>query len=1001
MADATDCTTTDCTASDCTITYDGRPLRGRAGTPLIDFLAAHGIDLSHVCYHRSLGAIQTCDVCWVKRDGQLVRGCTLHAEDGLVVDSADAAATAARREGMDRLLAKHELYCTLCENNTGDCTLHNTMAGMAMPVQRYPFERKPYEKDHSNPFYTYDPDQCILCGRCVEACQTVEVNETLTIDFAMEHPRVLWDGGETIAGSSCVSCGHCVTVCPCNALMEKTMQPDAGPFTAMPEDLKRPMIDIVKSLENTIGAPPITGLSEMDMHWRQPEIRRTKTVCTYCGVGCSFEMWTRDRTILKVQPVVEAPVNGISTCIKGKFAWDFVNSDQRLTRPLIRENGRFREASWDEALDLVARRLLEIEAEHGPDSIGFIGSSKASNEEAYLTQKIARLVVGTNNVDNSSRYCQNPATKGLFRTVGHGGDAGTVADIEQAELVVLVGSNLAENHPVIASRVKAAKKLRGQKLIVFDVREHEMAERADLFLRPHASTDLVWASALARYMFDNGLAAEDFLRTQVNGVEDYRRSLEPFTMEFAARVTGIPQAQLVEAAETIGRAKSVCLLWAMGITQHSHGSDTSTALSNLLLVTGNYGRPGTGGYPMRGHNNVQGASDFGCLKNMYPGYEKVTDHAVRAKWAKAWGVPPDHLSDRIGEDNFLMVQHADEGTIKAMMVIGEETAFSDADSRNVHQAFTKIDFMVVQDIFMSRTAEFADVVLPGCPSVEKEGTFVNTERRIQRFYEVMPPLGDSRPDWRILTDLAARMGHDWGYGHPSEIMAEVAGIAEIFAGVSYERLEGWQSQLWPVKPDGTSTPLLYTDGFHTEDGKAKLHPLEWKEPAEAADNEYDLMLDNGRMLEQFQSTNQTGRGPRITGLTPHWFVEMSPELAAERGVAEGGWVRVTSRRATVEVPVVVTDRVRGRTLFMPIHQGKPGLNALTGEHHDPDVNTPAYKETAVKLEVLDRPANGSPLPPENFRHGRRTPAPGVTVEVKWRQPAYAEPPAHAPSPERF
>ena len=514
----------------CTIVFDSRELSGRKGVPLIDFLAEHGVHLPHVCYHRALGSPETCDVCWVERDGELVRGCTLLSEDGLRVESTGGQAARAREEGMDRLLAKHELYCTVCENNTGDCTLHNTVAQMNMPIQRYAFERKPYDKDTSNPFYTYDPDQCILCGRCVEACQNVEVNETLSIDFGAEHPRVLWDGGEVIAGSSCVSCGHCVTVCPCNALMEKSMQPDAGPFTSMPETLKRPMIDAIKEIEHTIGAPPITGISLMDMKLRQPEIRRTKTVCTYCGVGCSFEMWTRDRHILKVQPVAEAPANGISTCVKGKFAWDFVNSEKRLTTPLIRENDRFREASWDEALDLVARRLAEIRDAHGPDSIGFIGSSKASNEEAYLTQKIARLVIGTNSVDNSSRYCQNPATKGLFRTVGHGGDSGTIADIEKAELIVLVGSNLSENHPVIASRVKAARKHGGQKLIVADLRRHEMAERADIFLRPKGGTDLVWASALSRYMFDNGYADLDFLDRTCEpgrGIPQVARALHP------------------------------------------------------------------------------------------------------------------------------------------------------------------------------------------------------------------------------------------------------------------------------------------------------------------------------------------------------------------------------------------------------------------------------------------------------------------------------------------
>ena len=984
----------------CAVVYDGKTLHGQTDVRLIDFLGTHGIVLPHICYHPALGAPQTCDVCWVEVDGELVRGCTLRSRDGLEVSSKVERAHAARHEGMDRVLAKHELYCTLCEHNTGDCTLHNTFAEMKMPIQRYAFQPKPYEKDHSNPFYTYDPDQCILCGRCVEACQKVEVNETLSIDFSMEHPRVLWDGGKPIDQSSCVSCGHCVTVCPCNALLEKTMQSDAGPLTALPQEFKRPLIDMVKTMERTIGAPPITGVSMLDMHLRQPEIKRTKTVCTYCGVGCSFEMWTRDRHVLKVQPVVDAPANGISTCVKGKFAWDFINDPKRLTTPLIREHGRFRQAAWQEALSLVARRLLEIRDTHGPRSIGFIGSSKASNEEAYLTQKIARLIIGTNSVDNSSRYCQNPATEGLFRTVGYGGDAGTIADLQQAELIVIVGSNLAENHPVIASKLKAARKLHGQQLIVVDPRKHEMAERADLFLRPNASTDIVWASALARYMFDNGYADEAFLQQRVNHVDAYRASLAPFTLEFAAEITGIAREQMVQAGEMIGRARSVCIVWAMGITQHTHGADTSTALSNLLLVTGNYGRPGTGGYPMRGHNNVQGASDFGCLKNMYPGYESVSDPAVRNKWAQAWRVPAEQLSLEVGIDNFKLVQEADEGTIRAMHVIGEETAFADADARNVHRAFSRLDFLVVQDVFFSRTAEFADVVLPACPSVEKDGTFVNTERRIQRFHEAMPPLGQSRPDWQILTELAARMGHDWGYTHPSQIMDEVAGIATLFKGVNYQRLEGWRSLLWPMQADGSDTPLLYTERFHTDDGKARLYPLEWKRPGEVANAEFDLMLDNGRMLEQFQSTNQTGRGPRLWLLAPDWFVEISRELAAERGLQEGAWVKLSGRRGAVEVPVVITDRVVGKTVFLPIHQGKPGVNLLTGEHHDADVDTPAYKEVAVRMEVLGRQGK-PPLPAHNFRHGHRTPNAGVPVEQKWACDDYVLPPARAPHPERF
>src|SRR5213593_4498892 len=526
-----------------TLTIDGSVTESRANERLVDLINRVGAKLPQVCYHPQLGPIQTCDTCMVEVDGRLVRACATKVSSGMNVSTKSAKAVAAQREAFDRSLGNHMLYCTVCDNNNGNCTVHNTTKLMAVEHQKIPFKTKPYEVDNSNPFYRYDPDQCILCGRCVEACQNVEVNETLSIRWEDPHPRVLWDGGKPLGESSCVSCGHCVTVCPCNALMEKSMVGKAGFLTALPKTALAGMIDIVKGVEPDTGYGAILKVSEAESAMRESRIRRTKTVCTYCGVGCSFDVWTKDRQILKIEPQ-DGPTNGISTCIKGKFGWDFVNSSDRLTKPLIREGGKFREASWDEALGLVARRLAEIKAQSGPDSLAFISSSKCTNEESYLMQKLARAVIGTNNMDNCSRYCQAPATMGLFRTVGYGGDSGSIADIEQADLVLIVGSNTAESHPVLASRVKRGHKLRGQKLIVADLREHEMARRADLFLRPRPGTDLVWLSAISRYLLDQGLAKTAFLDQWVNGLEDYRKSLEPFTLEAAERFCGIPQETL-------------------------------------------------------------------------------------------------------------------------------------------------------------------------------------------------------------------------------------------------------------------------------------------------------------------------------------------------------------------------------------------------------------------------------------------------------------------------
>jgi formate dehydrogenase major subunit len=968
------------------ISIDGAGTQAEPGERLIDVINRSGLALSQVCYHPQLGPIQTCDTCIVDVNGELVRACATVVEQGMRVVTAGTAAQAARIEAFDRILRNHELYCTVCDNNNGNCTIHNTTKMLGIEHQPYPFQNKPYTVDNSNPFYRYDPDQCILCGRCVEACQNLQVNETLSIRWEDAHPRVLWDGGAPIGESSCVSCGHCVTVCPCNALMEKSMLGHAGFLTGLSKQSLNGMIGVVKGLEAETGYPAILAVSEAEAAMRETRVRRTKTVCTYCGVGCSFDVWTKDRHILKVEPA-EGPANGVSTCVKGKFVWDFVNSPDRLTKPLIREGERFREAEWDEALDLIARRFTEIKSAHGPDALAFIASSKCTNEEAYLMQKLARAVIGTNNVDNCSRYCQNPATMGLFRTVGLGGDSGSIRDIEQADLVLIVGSNTAESHPVLATRVKRAHKLHGQKLIVSDVREHEMARRADIFLHPRPGTDVVWISAVIRYVLDNGLAHEGFLDRWVNGLPEYRKSLEAFTLEFASETCGLSVETLQRVAEMIAEAQRVCVLWAMGVTQHTNGSDTSTAISNLLLVTGNYMRPGTGAYPLRGHNNVQGASDHGALPDSLPGYQHVDDPEVRARFERHWSVG---LPTTKGLDNHQMVRAIHEGKLRAMYIYGEEMDIVDANANYVQQAFRKLDFFVVQDIFFGSTCRFADVVLPASPSLEKEGTFTSTERRIQRLYQVFEPREGSRPDWVILRDVANRLGAGWKYSHPSEIMDEIAALTPLFAGVNYQRLDGYKSLQWPVAADGADQPLLYTKGFAFPDGKARLFPVSWHEPEEIPDSQYDLHLNNGRLLEHFHEGNLTYRSPGIRAKTPDVFVEVSPELARERGIESGSLVRLISRHGQVRLRALVTDRVRNGELYMPMNSAQSAVNLLTGSHSDPVTHTPAYKETAVKLEVL-APKGESPLPRTNFRFGHPTPQRGVEVERKWNQPGYRFP----------
>ncbi|MBT2574314.1 formate dehydrogenase subunit alpha [Bacillus sp. ISL-51] len=967
------------------VNIDGTEYKAPEGSKILDILNQNGIDIPQICHVPEVDPIQTCDTCIVEVNGKLQRSCSTIAENGMSISLTAGRVKEAQTEAMDRLLENHLLYCTVCDNNNGNCTLHNTAEMMGIEHQKYPYTPKDDSKcavDMSHPFYRYDPNQCIACGQCVEVCQNLQVNETLSIDWERERPRVIWDEGVAINESSCVSCGQCVTVCPCNALMEKSMLGQAGFMTGIKQDVMEPMIDLVKNVEPDYTS--IFAVSEVEAAMRDTRTKKTKTVCTFCGVGCSFEVWTKGRDILKIQPVSDAPVNAISTCVKGKFGWDFVNSEERITKPLIRKNGTFVESSWEEALDLVAEKLGAIKTEHGKGSVGFISSSKITNEDNYVIQKLARQVFETNNVDNCSRYCQSPATDGLFRTVGMGGDAGTIKDIAKAGLVIIVGANPAEGHPVLATRVKRAHKLHGQKLIVADLRRNEMAERSDIFISPKQGTDQVWLMAVTKYMIDQGWHDQAFIDENVNYFEDYKETLKKYTLDYAESITGLSKETIISIAEMIRDADGTCVLWGMGVTQNTGGSDTSAAISNLLLATGNYRRPGAGAYPLRGHNNVQGACDMGTLPGWLPGYQHITDDEARAKFEEAYGVDID---GKPGLDNIEMLHAIEEGKMKAMYLVGEDMALVDSNANHVHDILSSLDFFVVQDIFLSRTAQYADVILPAVPSLEKDGTFTNTERRVQRLYQALPTLGDAKPDWWIIQEVANRLGADWNYTHPSDIFSEMASLSPLFGKASYDVLEGWSSFLWGSFT-GESTPLLYENGFNFPDKKARFALSDWVEPA-VFPEEYDLHINNGRMLEHFHEGNMTNKSKGIQSKVPDVFVEVSPELAAERGICDGTLIRLVSPFGAVKLNALVTDRVRANELYLPMNSTDKdsAINFLTGPAYDSRTHTPAYKQTKVRMEVLGS-CDTPPLPKTNPRNKKRHPQNGVEAERKWNRPGY-------------
>ncbi|ACP56391.1 formate dehydrogenase subunit alpha [Saccharolobus islandicus] len=964
------------------LAIDNKEIVASEGETILSVLKRNGIYIPHICYNEGLVPIESCDSCLVEVNGKLVRACSTRVKDGMNISVNSKRSMEARKTAISRILRYHKLYCSMCENNNGDCVLHESVIKLNINSQKY--IEKPYQVDDSGPFYVYDPSQCILCGRCVEACQDFAVNEVIWINWDLNPPRVVWDNGNPIGNSSCVNCGTCVTVCPVNALMEKSMVGEAGYLTWINNDLKKKAIEAIGKAEDNFSL--LMTFSEIEANARSSQIKKTKTVCIYCGVGCSFEVWTKGRKILKVEPKPESPANGILTCVKGKFGWDFVNSPERITKPLIREGDRFREASWDEAISYIAKRLKEIKERYGPDSIGFIASDKMSNEEAYLLQKLSRAVIGTNNVDNSARYCQAPATIGLWRTVGIGADSGTIKDIENANLIIIVGHNTTESHPVIGSKVKRAKKIKGSKIVVIDVRKHEIAEKADLFIKPKPGTDAAVLAGVTKYLIDQGWIDKEFIDKKVNGFEEFKESIKGFTLDYVESITGVPREQIVKLAEMVHNASSVAVLWGMGVTQHLGGADTSTIISDLLLITGNYGKPGSGAFPMRGHNNVQGVSDFGCLPNYLPGYQKLEDENIIGKFEEAWGVK---LNRKAGLQIPQMIEGVLEGKIHALYIVGEDTVMVDCGTPLTKQALEKVDFLVVQDMFMTETAKLADVILPAAASLEKDGTFVNTERRIQRFYKAMEPMGDSKPDWEIIQMIANALGANWSYKHPAEIMDEIAKLCPIFAGVSYSRLEGFNSLLWPVNEDGSDIPLLYTNAFATKDGKAILYPLTWK-PPELKDEVHKVTVNTGRVLEHFHVGNMTRRVEGLRRKVPETFVEVSKELASKYSIKDGDLVLVKSKfGGEIRARAIVSDRVEGEEIFIPLYASDPskGVNNLTGLVIDKASGTPGYKDTPVVIEKIEEGKGESPLPLDNWRFhvNERRRQIGIEVEKKWKR----------------
>ncbi|GGL64895.1 formate dehydrogenase subunit alpha [Halocalculus aciditolerans] len=679
------------------------------------------------------------------------------------------------------------------------------------------------------------------------------------------------------------------------------------------------------------------------------------TTCGYCAVGCRFDVYTDGDEVLATRPTEpeKSPVNGISTCVKGKFSYDFVDSEGRLTSPLVRdENGEFREASWEEAYGRVVEGFQEIQEKYGGSAMSMIASSKATNEENYLMGKFARQVLGTNSVDNCNRLCHSSTVAGLARTYGYGAASVSTEDFEQADAIFLTGSNTTEAHPVLGTRIKQHAK-EGNELVVFDPRKVQIAEYATQYTKVRPGFDQVWINGLTRYIIENDLYDEEFVEERTTGFEQVKESVEEFTPEYVEEVTDVSEEDIASAAETIANNDRVLFGWTLGLTEHSHGTENIMAMANLAAITGNLGKPGTGVSPFRGQNNVQGGGgDMGPLPDNFPGYQSITDDDNREKFEEAWDCEIDPEPGFYTTEMFLA---ADDGDLRGMYCIGENPSLSEPGSNHASEMLEEMEFLVVQDLFLNDTAQFADVVLPAVSFLEKTGTFTNTDRRVQMVKQVIEPKGDAKADWEILQDLANRMGREWDYSETSEIMEEMRQLTPIYGGITQERVEEEGGLQWPCYDlDHPGTERLYEEEFNTDDGKAHLQPVGYGEPGELPDEEYPFSLTTGRVLYQYHTGTMTHPEEGIMDYNDRDFVEINPEDAANYGIEDGDLVTLESRRGEITVPAQVTARIGKGVVFAPIHFAETCVNQLTDSTRlDPDARTPEFKFSAVRVSPYE------------------------------------------------
>jgi formate dehydrogenase alpha subunit len=901
------------------ITIDGKKIIAKAGTNLLKVARDNGIDIPGLCYHPRISPTAACRLCGVKIKGQrgIIMSCSLDAQNGMEIVAFDEELEQIRKNNIDFLLSEH--------NDQNDKTYSDELSILIDKYNLRNYSNRKYKSilnqintkvDNSSPVLSYDPSKCIKCFRCIKACDEIQGKEVLTMASRGIQSYIMAGFG-SFEKSECDGCGECIQLCPTGALVEKP---------------HREKINI----------------AEIDS--------KVRTTCPYCGVGCQIELWIKDNKIVRTNGFEGVMPNDGRLCVKGRFGYDYVNSSERLTQPLIKRNGLFEPLSWSEAFEIIAQKFTEVKEKYGNESLAGYASAKTTNEDNYIFQKFIRLAFENNNIDYCTRLCHASTVTAMIKSIGDGAASNSIQDFENADCLFVIGNNIIETHPITATYVKRGVK-KGQQIIVVDPKWTPLVRYARVWLQPKLGTDVALLNGIIHVIIKNQWIDIEFIKNRIEGGMDSYKTLveltEKYTPEFTESITGVPAHKIIEAASIYTQSEKAIIATGMGMSQQVTGTHNVFSLINMMLISGKIGKEGSGINPPRGQNNVQGATDVGCSPIMYPGYIPIINDENRKRVAKIWNVPYEKLNPKPGLTTVEIVKAAYENKIKALYVMGENPMISDPNLNHTKEAFEKLDFLVVQDIFMTETALMADIVLPAAAFAEKNGTTVSSDRRVLRTRKAINPPGEAKQDWEIIMAIAKKMKVNIGnFENESEIFDEIAKVAPIMTGINHQRLENEELQ-WPcysIKDKGT--PTLYLEKFNTESGRAKLFPVDYVPQAEKTSAEFPFLLNTGRMLNQYHTATMSRKVDALKAYGNESYALIHPNDAMKNNLLDKQEVVISNKRGKLNTKLRISDQVLEGELFMPFHFTESKVNLLTDDELDPFSKIARFKLSAVRIDAL-------------------------------------------------